>query len=183
MKLVFIIGSNAVGKMTVGQALMNLTDLRLFHNHMMIEPVIEIFGQYTPSVITELRDVIFQSFAKSNCYGMIFTYMWAFDHQSDWDYIEHVKAIFKPYDTSFYYVELVANQKVRIERNATENRLENKKSKRDLDFSNNNLLRADQSYRLESFEGEIPFDHYIKIDNTDRTPADVAQQIKEAFNL
>ena len=34
MKLVLIIGSNAVGKMTVGQELTKITDLRLFHNHM-----------------------------------------------------------------------------------------------------------------------------------------------------
>ena len=39
MKLVLIIGAGAVGKMTVGQELMKITDLRLFHNHMMIEPV------------------------------------------------------------------------------------------------------------------------------------------------
>ena len=44
MKLVFLIGSGAVGKMTVGQELMKLTGLRLFHNHMTIEPIIEIFG-------------------------------------------------------------------------------------------------------------------------------------------
>lgn len=31
MKLVFILGGAAVGKMTVGQALMELTGLRLFH--------------------------------------------------------------------------------------------------------------------------------------------------------
>lgn len=37
MKLVFIFGSGAVGKMTVGQELMKLTGLRLFHNHMAIE--------------------------------------------------------------------------------------------------------------------------------------------------
>ena len=43
MKLLFIIGDAAVGKMTVGQELMKITDLRLFHNHMTIEPVIEIF--------------------------------------------------------------------------------------------------------------------------------------------
>ena len=43
MKLVLIVGAGAVGKMTVGQELMKITNLRLFHNHMMIEPVIEIF--------------------------------------------------------------------------------------------------------------------------------------------
>ena len=45
MDLILIVGSGAVGKMTVGQELMKITDFRLFHNHMMIEPVIEIFGR------------------------------------------------------------------------------------------------------------------------------------------
>ena len=39
MKLVLIVGDGAVGKMTVGQELMKITGLRLFHNHMTIEPV------------------------------------------------------------------------------------------------------------------------------------------------
>ena len=129
MKLVFLIGSGAVGKMTVGQELMKLTGLRLFHNHMTIEPVIEIFGTYRSSVVAGMRELIFREFAKSDHYGMIFTYMWAFDMQSDWDYIEHVKDIFQPYGTEFYYVELVADQAVRLERNKTENRLKNKGEK------------------------------------------------------
>lgn len=45
MNLIVLIGSGAVGKMTVGQELMKITDYRLFHNHHMIEPVIEIFGK------------------------------------------------------------------------------------------------------------------------------------------
>ena len=50
-----MIGNAAVGKMTVGQELMKLTGLRLFHNHMTIEPVIEIFGQYNGKAINRLR--------------------------------------------------------------------------------------------------------------------------------
>ncbi len=58
MKLLFLIGDAAVGKMTVGQELMRITDLRLFHNHMTIEPVIEIFGQFRWKTIHRLREVI-----------------------------------------------------------------------------------------------------------------------------
>ncbi len=183
MKLLFLIGNAAVGKMTVGQELMKITDLRLFHNHMTIEPVIEIFGSFYPPAINRLREVIFEEFAKSDNYGMIFTYMWAFDQQSDWDYIEHVKSIFAPYNTEFYYAELVASREVRLQRNATENRLKNKASKRDLDFSNQRLISDDAKYRIESLEGEIPFDNYIKIDNTDLPPDTVARMIKERFCL
>lgn len=44
MKLLFLFGNAAVGKMTVGQELAQRTGLRLFHNHIMIEPVLEVFG-------------------------------------------------------------------------------------------------------------------------------------------
>lgn len=183
MKLLFMIGNSAVGKMTVGQELMKITGLRLFHNHMTIEPVLEIFGQFNSAAINRLRQVVFEEFAKSDNYGMIFTYMWAFDQQSDWDYVEHVKSIFEPYGTEFYYVELVASREVRLERNMTENRLLHKASKRNVDISNQRLIIDDASYRLESMDGEIPFENYMKIDNSNLSPEIVAQMIKEEFVL
>ena len=62
MNLIILIGAGAVGKMTVGQELMKIKDYRLFHNHMMIEPVIEIFGKYEGAVVNKLRDDIFDAF-------------------------------------------------------------------------------------------------------------------------
>ena len=183
MKLIFILGDAAVGKMTVGQALMKITDLSLFHNHMMIEPVLEIFGTFDSKTINGLRELIFANFAASDHYGMIFTMMMAFDQQSDWDYLEHVKNIFTPYGTQFYYVELIASREIRLERNATENRLKNKPSKRDLTISNQRLIEDDRKYRCVSYEGEIPFENYIRIDNSDKSPDEVAQLIKETFRL
>ena len=162
MKLVFIFGSGAVGKMTVGQELTKITDLRLFHNHMTIEPVLEIFGYYDGQAVDELREVIFKNFAASQNYGMIFTYMWAFDHPSDWDYIEHVKDIFKPYGTQFYYVELIATKEVRMLRNVTENRIKNKPSKANIERSMERL-QYEENYRLVSKDGEIPFDNYMRL--------------------
>ena len=183
MKLLFLCGDAAVGKMTVGQELMKITNLRLFHNHMTIEPVIEIFGYYDRKTISRLRETIFEEFAASDNYGMIFTYMWAFDQKSAWEYIAHVRSIFEPYGTEFYYAELVAPQEVRLARNATENRLKNKASKRDLETSNQRLLDDDKRYRCVSLDGEIPFENYIKIDNTNLSPAEAAKIIKERFDL
>lgn len=183
MKVVFLIGNASVGKMTVGQELMKITDLRLFHNHMTIEPVIEIFGSYNRNVVSRLREVIFEEFAASNNYGIIFTYMWAFDLQSDWDYIEHVKDIFRPYEAEFYHVELVTSREIRLERNVTENRLSNKASKRDINISNQRLIGDDERFRLVSNDGELPFDNYIKIDNSYVSPEKVAQKIKTLFKL
>lgn len=183
MKLVFLIGDAAVGKMTVGQELMKITDLRLFHNHMTIEPVIEIFGWFNEKAIHEIRDVIFRNYAASNNYGMIFTMMMDFDLPSEWEYLEHVKSIFEPYDTEFYYVELIAPQEIRLKRNVSENRLKNKASKRDIEMSNQRLINDDKNHRCVSYEGEITFDNYLRIDNSDKEPDEVARLIKETFGL
>ena len=178
MKLVLIVGSGAVGKMTVGQELMKITNLRLFHNHMMIEPVLDVFGYFNGELIQKMREVVFDEYIKGDYQGMIFTMMWAFDMPSDWDYVMSVASKFD----EVYCVELIADQSVRLERNKTENRLKNKASKRDIEASNQRLLNEER-YRLVSNEGEIPFENYLRIDNTNLDPDVVAQMIKEKFNL
>ena len=112
-----MIGNAAVGKMTVGQELMKLTGLRLFHNHMTIEPVIEIFGYYEGKTVQRLRQVFFEEFSKSDNYGMIFTYVWAFDHQGDWDYIKYVSDLLNVNvtDVEEAVIELNKNQEVYLE--------------------------------------------------------------------
>lgn len=185
MKLVFLIGDTAVGKMTVGQALAERTGLRLFHNHMTIEPVIEVFGSYQPEPVMRIREVIFEEFARTDQYGMIFTYMWAFDRQSDWDYVAHVCGIFRAAhpDAAFYFVELVAPQAVRLQRNVSENRLRHKPSKRDIEASNRRLIDDDRRYRCVSREGELPFENYLRLDNAALSPEDAAERIAARFSL
>ena len=183
MDLILILGSGAVGKMTVGQELMKITDFRLFHNHMMIEPVIEIFGGFQGGLVNKLRDEIFDEFLKTDYQGMIFTYMMAFDIPSEWEYVKSLSDKFEATGGTVYYVELVADQEERLKRNKTENRLKNKASKRDLEISDGRLQYEDAHYRLVSNDGEVPFKNYIKIDNTRLSPDVVASMIKEHFNL
>ena len=183
MKLLILIGNSAVGKMTVGQELCKITPFRLFHNHMMIEPVLEIFGTFNGAVIQKLRRVIFEEFAKTDNYGMVFTFMWAFDMPSDWEYLESVKKIFGLPEEDVYYVELIAPQEVRLERNGTENRLMNKASKRDVKVSNARLVNDDLRYRCESLPGEIPFPNYLRLENADITPEEAARIIKDHFEF
>ena len=178
VKLVLIVGAGAVGKMTVGQELMKITNLRLFHNHMMIEPVIEIFGKFKGDTILKLREIIFNDFVNDDNEGMIHTLMWAFDMKSDWEYVENLVNKFD----EVYCVELIASQQVRLERNKTENRLINKASKRDIEASNKRVLNEDL-HRLVSNEGEIPFKNYLRINNENLSAEEVAKMIKEKFNL
>ena len=183
MKLLILIGNSSVGKMTVGQELCKITPFRLFHNHMMIEPVLEVFGQFRGDVIQKLRQVIFEEFSKSDQYGLIFTFMWAFDMQEDWNYLESVKQIFGLTEEDIYYVELIAPQEVRLSRNSTENRLKNKASKRDIEVSNQRLINDDLRYRCESLPGEIPFPNYLRLENTTISAAETAKRIKDHFSF
>jgi hypothetical protein len=183
MKLLLLFGDGAVGKMTVGQELCKITDLRLFHNHMTIEPVIELFGTFHGQTIQRLRDVIFEEFAQTDLPGMIFTFMWAFDLPTDWDFVADLRRPFEERGAEIYYAELVAPLEVRLERNVTENRLRHKPSKRNIEFSNKLVADMSANHRFISREGEIPYANYIKIDNTTLSPADVAGIIKERFSL
>lgn len=183
MKLLFLFGGSAAGKMTVGQELMKITDLRLFHNHMSIEPVLEIFGTFNGNAIERIRQVVFEEYAKSDNYGLIFTFIWAFNEKEDWEHVEKIRAIFEPYGTQFYYAELVAPQEIRLQRNVTENRLNNKPSKRNTELSNKLLIHDDKCFRTVSYDGEIPFENYIRIDNSNLSAAGAARIIKKRFDL
>lgn len=186
MKFVHIFGPQAVGKMTVGQELMKITDLRLFHNHMTIDLVSHFFDYGTKEgkrLVNLFRQEIFEEASKSNLYGMIFTYVWMFNLESDWDYVKHVSQLFESRGGTVYYVELEADLEERLNRNKTPNRLEHKPKKRDIEWSENDLKQTMEKHRLNSFEGEIKFPNYIKIDNTNLSAEEVAKIIKGKFDL
>lgn len=185
-KFVLIIGPQAVGKMTVGQELAKLTGYKLFYNHMTIEMVRLIFD-YDKKAYTKMNRLIryevFKEFAQSNEKGIIFTGCFDFgkDFETEKEETDRWMSLF---DES-YVVELEASLEERLRRNKTANRLEHKVSKRDLEWSEKDLLRSIEKHRLNSNpgEGEKIFKNYLKIINTDLSAVDVAQMIKEKFNL
>ncbi|PHE22230.1 shikimate kinase [Bacillus toyonensis] len=186
MKFILIFGPQAVGKMTVGQELATLTGLKLFQNHMTIDLVSLIFDYSTKEakrLVSLFRNEIFEEVSKSDLSGMIFTYVWAFDLQSDWDYIHHVVSIFESKGGTVYFVELEAELDERLERNKSPHRLEHKPKKRDIEWSENNLKETMKKHRLNSLHGEIEKEEYIKINNTYLSAKEVAEMIKEKFRL
>lgn len=84
-----------------------------------------------------------------------------------------------------YVVELEAPLEERLKRNKTSNRLEHKASKRNLEWSENELLKSMEKHKLnsEQGQGEKIFKNYIKIYNEQISPEEVAEIIKEKFNL
>lgn len=186
MKLVVITGPHAVGKMTVGQELAAITDLKLLHNHMTIDLVSDLFINMPEerSRLTALfRREIYEAFAKSDEYGLIITYMWAFDLPSETEYIAGVKTLFEGHGAQTCFVELEADYDLRWQRNTTENRLLNKPTKRDIERSEGLFRRIEAEHRLNSLPGEFPFEPYLRIDNTDLSAREAARMIKDTFQL
>jgi hypothetical protein len=186
MKFVLIFGPQAVGKMTVGHELEKITDLKLFHNHMTIELVNPFFDYGTREgkrLVGLFREELFKAMAKSDQSGMIFTYVWAFDIKEDWEYVEKVCQLFESEGGSVYFVELEADLEERLVRNRSTYRLEQKASKRNIERSENDLLKSMDQYRLNSYEGEIERANNIRINNTNLTAAEVASRVREHFEL
>ncbi len=186
MKLIIITGPQAVGKMTVGQELEKLTDLKLFHNHMTIDLVGRFFDYNTSEAkyLVELfRTEIFKTVAGSDLSGLIFTYVWAFDQPDDYEFINNVKQIFEAIKAPVYIVELEADFEARIKRNVSPHRLHHKPSKRDTVYFEDELRRTAEKFRLNSAEGELSGEKYLRINNTELPPSDVARNIKSHFEL
>lgn len=183
MKFVCIIGDSAVGKMTVGQELERLTNFSLFHNHMSIEIVLDVFKSFHIPAIEAIRYAIFDEFMKTDLPGLIVTLQLPFDVPEEITYLDNLLDYFESRGVPSYLVELDSSLEVRLERNKTENRLKHKASKRDIEASEKRLLNASSKHRFISLPGEIKHQHFIQIDNTNLDPTKTAQMITTYFDF
>lgn len=185
MKLVFLFGPQAVGKMTIGHELEKITQLKLLHNHMTIDLLHPFFGfgEDTWRIFTIIREEIFRAVVKSELEGIVFTFVWSFESKKDWEFVEHVRSIFEDADGKVYFVELEADQSERLIRNQTPHRLAHKATKRNVEDSEVHLIETHEMNRLNSLPDEIHEENYIRIDNTKLDPHTVAQMVKDRFAL
>jgi hypothetical protein len=181
--LLLVFGPPAVGKMTVGRAIADASDFRLFHNHHVIEPLLDVFDFETPAfqtLLEEIRQRVLEEAAAADV-DLVFTLVWGLDLPEDAAAIRRHLAPFLEAGRRIVMVELYAGLETRLERNRTELRLSEKKSKRDLAWSDDNvrgLERLQMNTGTPSPADEViaEFPH-LRIDNTDRTPEDVATEV------
>ena len=77
MKLIFIYGMPAVGKLTVAQELAAITGYRLFHNHLVVDLLLTVFEFGSPQFVALREEFwlsIFEQASRSPMPGMIFTF-------------------------------------------------------------------------------------------------------------
>jgi hypothetical protein len=183
MTLLFVWGPPAVGKMAVGRAIVEASDFRLFHNHATIEPLLDVFDYGTPAFLRlngEMRHRILEEAAAADV-NLVQTYAWALDEPEDAAAVEAYLQIFLDADREVRLVELYADLDTRLARNGTAYRLSEKKSKRDLAWSDDNVRSLEQ-YQLNTGipsvgDAVLSRHPHLRIDNTDRSPEDVAEEV------
>ena len=181
--LIFIIGPQAVGKMTVGQELSRATGYKFMSNHQTIDMLLPIFDYGSPSfkrLLFDFRVSIFEEVAASELPGFIFSCVSNFDSVLDRGQTECYAAPFLRRDGRVLFVELEVSLNTRLNRNLTEHRQHYKPSKRDTEFSEK-LLREECRSDTDS---AFPYSYsHLKINNETLSPSEVVSQICAHFGL
>lgn len=186
MKMILIFGPQAVGKMTIGKRISEKMGLPLLHNHVTLDAIWPYIGwnKKTFELSDQLRLDMFDYISKDPDHsGLIFTFVWAFGREEDWAFVEKIKAIFNQAHQELYFVELAADLDERLRRNQTENRLLKKPSKRDVAYSNHELLTSAERNRLNSHPGEIKEQNYLKLDITKLSVDESSTEILHWLNV
>lgn len=135
--LIVVSGPQAVGKMTIAEKIKERLGYSLMVNHDSIEVSDKIFGMGTPAqkeVNKLIRKGAFDTAIQYDI-DMIFTFVTAFDSLEDIEYLNNLRNMFEATGGQFYFVELEADVKTRLERNITPHRLASKFTKNDVERS------------------------------------------------
>ncbi|MGF2158953.1 hypothetical protein [Enterococcus avium] len=187
MALIVLIGSQAVGKMTVGKELEKQIDGKLLFNHQTLDLFADFLGYSKDAFLLSdrTRKELFKAFVNNpetnTTKTIIFTVVIDFDSAYDIEFLQDISSIFLEANQEVYFVELVAALRERLKRNVHEERLKAKPSKRDTKFSRKEILTSARKNRLESRENEVkklfPAVKHLKINNTKLAPKEVCTQI------
>lgn len=181
MRLLLLLGPPAVGKMTVGTAVAAASAYRLFHNHASIEPLLEVFDYGSPPfsrLLDEFRRRVIDEAAGAGV-DLILTLVWDLESEVETATVESYLAPYADRGAEIHIVELAADLATRLARNRTKFRLAEKRSKRDVGWSDGNVRDAER-LAVSTRPGRRTVGHrvlerhrFLRLDNTD-VPADEA---------
>jgi hypothetical protein len=142
-----------------------------------------VFDYGTPPfnrLLEEFRLRVLEEAATSGT-DLVYTLVWALDLPEDSAYLRRHLRPFVDAGQAIAFVELYAGLETRLARNRTPYRLAEKKSKRDLEWSDDNVRDLD-GHVLSTGVRPTPADEliaaypHLRIDNTSRSAEDVATE-------
>jgi chloramphenicol 3-O-phosphotransferase len=175
MKLVFIYGPPAVGKLTVAKELAALTGFKVFHNHLTFDLAEALFPFGTRpfgELIECVRMKVFELAAESDT-DLIFTMVYAARHDDLW--IRDVMDLIEDKGGSMHLVRLACPCDTLEERVVLPDRKQFGK------------LASVESLRVCLGKWDLfspmPFGEHLCIDTSSTEPGEAARKIVEAYSL
>lgn len=174
MKLIFIYGPPAVGKLTVAEKLSEVTKIPVFHNHHSRDIVKDIYGDNLVQhygLVDKIRFDVMEHCSQNNT-DLIFTYVYG--GPADDANVKSYRKIVESNGGQVIFVELTADISDLIDRVDNDSR---KKFKKLLDKNVMKDLTQDMSVFT------IPFVESLKVNTSDTNPAESADIIVRKLEL
>ena len=175
MKLIFIWGAAASGKLTVGRALSALTGIALFHNHLVVDALLERF-QFGDPEFVRLREAmwmtVFNTAAKAG-QSLIFTC--APEPTVEAGFADRVRTVVEEAGGEVKFVELTVSHDEQERRIVSPSRKEFRK------LTSLEVLRALRA-DFEASEKAMPASD-LSISTDDASPETAARRRAVAFGL
>jgi hypothetical protein len=176
MKLIFIYGPPAVGKLTVANELAALTGYKVFHNHVTVDLALGFFefgSRGFGRLVDAVRMLMFEVAATEKLDGLIFTFVYGAPH--DDPFIERVLRVVEGKGGEVCFVQLFCDPPVLEERVVQPERACYKK------LASVEVLR-ELVGRHELFS-PVPFRESLCLDTTYTPPRELAETIAAAYGL
>jgi broad-specificity NMP kinase len=173
MKLIFIYGAPAVGKLTVANEIAKKTDFKVFHNHLSIDCIKPIFD-FGTKPFNRLIDLIrVETIAEAARAGQDLIHTFCYAKDFDDKYISKIIETVESNGGEVCFV-LLTCERVELER-----RILNESRKQFGKADNLEILNEIlDKYDLSS---PVPERRSLQIDNTNLSPAATAQKIIEYY--
>jgi hypothetical protein len=175
VKLIFIWGSAASGKLTVGQALAAQTGIRLFHNHLVVDALLEKLAFGEPEFI-RLRQAMWMTvFDRAASAGQSLIFTFQPEPTVEAGFAERVKAVVEGHGGAVRFVRLLVSRETQDARIANDSRMAFRK------LVSPEMLR-ERRPGFEAAEVAMPAADMV-IDTELDEAIEAARNIAEAFGL
>ena len=184
MKLVIIFGPPAVGKAAVGAAVCERYGFKLFHNHVSVDAITQVFEWGSPAfsrLVESIRRDFITEAAEADI-DLVFTFVWDLDELADQAIMERYAGIVTSRGGNVYFVELAADQDERIRRNVLPERLAMKRRTSE-SGTPEWIRRVDREHRLNT-DADHPFPlraPYVHVDTMRLHPLAAAELVAREF--
>ena len=177
MKLIYIYGPPAVGKLTVAKELEKITGYKIFHNHSTVDiltPYFE-FGDDLFQVSKKIRLDIFEQAAKAKLSGLIFTVCYVDKYKGERPFVRKTIKRVEKHKGKVCFVKLEAKENTLMKRVKEPSRKKYGKLK--------SPKKLKESMKKWNYDNIIPFAKNLIINTDKHTTKQSAELIAKHYKL